>query len=212
MKQSPSQHYQQCVTYISGELDWSNWHNVGVQGLTDFAARLSSKNNTELLVKAIHHLPKEVLSPLCAALENEKLPVALIDAIIAKIKCSQNDIQLKAQLLRCIASNCKHPHNEQLVNELIDQKQLSTDDFITLSGRCWLLFQNQHRLMKFLELMVNSQTQQIFTAVFKDLVAIPVIRTNIFQCMRDPNRSTKLSKAIGLLFNQTVENNSNKPH
>lgn len=212
LKQPASQHYQQCLAYISGQSAWSDWHNVGVQGLTDFAVRLSYENNTDLLIKAIPHLPEEVLSPLCAALENEQLPVGLIDVIINKIKYSQNNITLKAQLLRCIASNCHHPHNEQLVDELIEKRQLSTDDFITLAGRCWLMFQNQFRLMQFLELMVESQETHIFTAIFKDLVAIPVIRPNMFLCMRDTSRSDKLSQAIGLLFSQAVENSLNKPH
>ena len=41
---------------------------------------------------------------------------------------------------------------------------------------------------------------EVFQAIFKDLVAIPSLRPLIFQCMRSPNRSDELSKAIGMLF------------
>jgi hypothetical protein len=54
--------------------------------------------------------------------------------------------------------------------------------------------------MSFLELLVTQHDIAVFQAIFKDLVAIPTLRPLIFQCMRAPNRSDELSKAIGMLF------------
>ena len=40
----------------------------------------------------------------------------------------------------------------------------------------------------------------LFSAIFKDLVAIPLIRPVLLQAIRSPKRSPELAKAIGMLF------------
>ncbi len=59
---------------------------------------------------------------------------------------------------------------------------------------------NSETAMQYLELLVKVNEKGVFQAIFKDLVAIPTIRPLLFQCMRAPNRSDALSKAIGQLF------------
>lgn len=204
LKQPPSEYLPLCQQYISGDLGWNNWHKIGVQGITDFASRIQLEENSAQLISALPHLATEVLIPLCGALENEKLSVELLDAIISYINEIEKDKnQLQQHLLRALASSCQHPHVIAFANTLLVKKDLPIDIFIILSGRCWLLWQTPQGLMGYFERLVQVKDHELFAAIFKDLVAIPAIRPNVFQCMRDQNRSSELAQAIGLLFSTT---------
>ena len=85
-KNNNSQYFEGALNYLSGKNNWQDWQNVGVQGLNDFVVRLSEKSTQKTLLNALPHLPQPVLHPLCSALENVKLPVDVIDALIAKFE------------------------------------------------------------------------------------------------------------------------------
>ena len=218
LKQDPSEYLSPFVAYLSGKNGWNNWQAVGVQGITDLAVRLKENvnnktNYSQQLVKALPHLPSEVLLPLCGALENEVFSVELMDALLDLLhaqlrsaKTSQNQdeeaFQIQQHLIRSLASNCQHVHVEKFINTLLEQKIVAAELLITLSGRCWLALANAKQLMTFFEHLVATKDQALFNSIFKDLVAIPLIRPVVFQCMRAPERSNALSQAIGQLFNQ----------
>ncbi len=200
LKQPPSEHYQKFCHYLAQQ-SWSSWQEIGVQGITDFAARLNHDNNSELLTLAIGNLPFEVLSPLCGALEHCLLPVEPLEEIIDMLKqTSTDDLDKQQMLLRSLASSCAHPFVDQTIVSLLEQETLSENILITISGRCWQAINSPARAILLLEHLV-AQEQQLFLAIFKDLVAIPCVRPLLFQCMRAPDRSQALSKAIGQLFN-----------
>ena len=208
LKQEPSEYLSPFLSYITGEMGWDNWQAVGVQGITDFAVRIKTENHSELLINALPYLPSEVLLPLCGALENETFSVDLINALINlfKDKCkltakTEANVQLQQHLLRSLASNSQHVHVEKLVAELLQQEHVASELLITLAGRCWLALAHNVQLMAFFEHLVSSDDQALFNSIFKDLVSIPAVRPIVFQCMRAPERSAKLSKAIGQLFN-----------
>jgi hypothetical protein len=211
LKQAPSEYLSPFISYITGNEGWDNWQAVGVQGITDFAVRIREKTltekNSDILVNALPHLPSEVLLPLCGALENEVFSVDLIDALLdlfkEKLTSSKTEVNMALQqhLLRSLASNCQHVHVEKLISELLQQQHVTSELLITLSGRCWLALANSQQLMAFFEHLVSSEDQALFNSIFKDLVSIPVIRPIVFECMRAPERSAELSKAIGKLFN-----------
>ncbi len=212
LKQTASDYLTPFETYLTGDLGWDNWQVVGVQGITDFAARLTenSQKQSTLLEKAIPHLPEEVLLPLCSALENESLSVNVIDSLLARLSLSlqkpeQSEQQTKLQqhLLRSLGASAQHPHVNEYIQRLLQQQHLSANLLITLSGRCWQALQHHDQLMAFFEHLVASEEPALFNNIFKDLVAIPSLRPIVFQCMRSPNRSKALAQAIGLLFNQT---------
>ncbi|GAA0815847.1 DUF3549 family protein [Colwellia asteriadis] len=217
LKQPASEYLSPFLSYISGDLGWDNWQAVGVQGITDFTARIKQDNNSALLCKAFNNLPEEVLLPLCGALENESLDVNLIDIILTRLTTQlQNTAQLATQteseeepsqqiaqhLLRALAGSIQHKHVIEFIDSLLQQAYVSPDLLITLSGRCWSVLADNTRLMAYFEHLVSSNDIPLFTSIFKDLVAIPTIRPVVFQCMRAPNRSPALAQAIGQLFNQ----------
>lgn len=212
LKQAPNQHFNTFFSYLSESEAWDNWHNIGVQGITDFAARIDIPENAQILHTAFDHLPKPVLLPLCTALENQILPEQLISVICNRILQPKNsdDNEVQTHLIRSLASNTAHPYVINMFDELINNKSFNEEDFITIAGRCWSLLENDTRMMMFLENLISSQdpsqsssqSNMLFNAIFKDLVAIPSIRTVIFQCMRNPERSPEFAQAIGQLFNQ----------
>ena len=216
LKQTPSEYLPPFLSYLSGNNGWNKWQAVGVQGITDFAVRINENNNSDMLINALPHLPHDVLYPLCGALENEGFSVKLIDTLLSLLKESlqlsasnaknnnesnEANIQLQQHLLRSLASNSEHKHVTAFITALLQQQNVTAELLITLSGRCWLALADSKLLMAFFEHLVNYDDQGLFNSIFKDLVAIPTLRPVVFQCMRDPNRSEKLSHAIGQLFN-----------
>ncbi len=202
LKQVASQYYQHCQHYLAGKSSWHDWQNIAVQGLSDFAARLNQHKNEQCFVRNINQLPEQVLIPLCGALENQTLPLSIIDAIIEKFHDSTNNSLLQQHLLRALASSCEHPHVTNMIYNLLTDNQPNDDLLIVISSRCWLALPANNLLMMFLEKLVTAKEITLFSAIFKDLIAIPAIRPILFKCMREPNRSQALARAIGQLFNQ----------
>jgi hypothetical protein len=206
LKQPPSQHYQYCFDYISGKLGWQNWHNIAIQGLADIAARLNQENIGQLLAKNLSNFPEQVILPLSGVLENQELPLALINTLILSFEKSNGNNLLQQHLLRALAASSGHPHVITLIKQTIEKKDSLDDELlIVIATRCWLALQNNDLLMCFLEKLVQAQDSNLFKALFKDLIAIPTIRPILFTCMRQPNRSNALAQAIGQLFNQLRE-------
>lgn len=197
LKKPASSHYQPVVQYFETQ-DWSQWHQLGAQGITDFASRLNENANESLLITSLKHLPKEVLSPLCSALENVELPADVIKEIAALY--SNVDAEKQAMLLRSIACSYAHPYSQQLFSDLLKGQNITQELAIILAGRCWSILENPTLCLLYLEAMAQHHSD-IFPAIFKDIVAIPAIRPHVFNCMRDPQRSEALAKAIGALFN-----------
>ncbi|WP_281558592.1 DUF3549 family protein [Thalassomonas sp. RHCl1] len=203
LKQPPSSYYQNCLSYLSGEQGWHQWQNLGVQGISDFVARIDDKALQQVLIKALPQLPPQVLAPLCSALENKKYPVDVIRSLLKRLKSAidSGEGELEQALLRALATNCEHIDVTTFADECLLTPEISSEQLITLSGRCWTLLQTPARMSHYLELLIAKQDNELFTAIFKDLVAIPLIRPILFQCMRAPDRSPALAKAIGQLFN-----------
>lgn len=207
LKQEASDYFLPFLDYISEKTAWHNWQAVGVQGITDFAARINQAQHTKQLIHALPYLPNEVLIPLCGALENEVYSIELISSLLLMLtSVLKNDTEsnttspLQTQLLRALAANSQHRHCLDFIDKLLAQSQISTEILIILSGRCWLVLANKKRLMCYLEHLVTSDDNALFVSIFRDLVAIPTIRPFILECMRAPQRSPELTKAIGQLF------------
>ena len=199
LKQAPSIHFEFAQQYISGQHPWTDWPNIGLQGLCDVSCRVNDKNINSEMSKHLHALPEQVLFPLCTALENQALPLNVIAAITSIYDGEDKDKSL--HLVRALASTANHQHVAELVDNILVSGSLSEDMIITLAGRCWTVFEQPSRLQKLLELLAKRDDSQLFQAIFKDLVAIPSVRPHVFTVMRAENRSNELAAAIGQLFN-----------
>jgi len=204
LKQIPSQFYAPAQSYLSGLSGWEAWQSVGVQGLSDFAFRLDEDNNNEILISALSYLPEQVLVPLCSALEN----VTLAPAAIKELTKRYQQETLKEQvinsitiaLLRALASSTQHPYSQSFIANLIQNNVLEEDVLIIIAGRLWPILNDENLLFSYLEQLIKDSDYALFSAIFKDLVAIPTIRPVLLQAIRSPKRSPELAKAIGMLF------------
>ncbi|MEW6992981.1 DUF3549 family protein [Colwelliaceae bacterium MEBiC 14330] len=204
LKQKPSEYLLPFKQYLNDTVNRHNWQGVGVQGITDFTARIKQDEHCELLINALPSLPEEVLSPLCCALENEQYPVTLIDAVIHTFNdalANEKKRVMAPQLLRALAANSQHIHVKRTIKQLLSQQELSSEILITLSGRCWQAFEDEKTLACYFEHLLNDDLT-LFANIFKDLVAIPAVRPIALQCIRAQDRSTALAQAIGKLFSQ----------
>ncbi|OUS32730.1 hypothetical protein A9Q98_01005 [Thalassotalea sp. 42_200_T64] len=207
LKQKASEHYEHCQLYFSGKLGWDSWQGIGVQGLCDFAARLDSVENQHGLIDALPHIPSQVFNPLCSALENQPLAISIVSAFIklANVELSKSSIDAErlASILRAVSANAQNPVVKALIIEIINNEQITDLNLIlTISGKAWLAIDELDSLTLFLEKLVNLVAQDVFMAVFQDLIALPAIRPTLLQCIRSPQRSEQLSAAIGQIFAQ----------
>ncbi|MDN3651580.1 DUF3549 family protein [Thalassotalea ponticola] len=212
LKQPSSQYYEQCQWYLSGDQGWDAWQSVAVQGLCDFAARIDDGNNSQTLSTALAHLPPQVLSPLCSALENQRLPFALLQRIVSLAEQQLTAIaaakdgepgayQRLGDLLRAVSQHADHPHVVALADQVLMSncvKDLNT--LLLFTAKAWPLLADEQRLLTYLEAVCAHHTQAVFNAVFQDLVAIPLTRIHVLQCLRSPQRSDELINAIGALL------------
>lgn len=204
LKRKMSEHYPLFTQYISGNLGWDNWKNIGVQGINDFAAQINESSNANKLAQSIPFLPESVLNPLCITLENQKLPLVLIQSILNQLKQPNITENSQHNLLRSLASSSKHPLVvEYLTSKLEKDTAISTENIILYAGRLWDILEDTNTLLKLLEALAKKDDLALFLEIFKDLVAIPSIRPKIFEVMRAPQRSEALSLAIGHIFQTT---------
>ncbi|OXE30656.1 hypothetical protein CA163_22210, partial [Vibrio parahaemolyticus] len=102
-----SQYYEHTQHYFTGGLGWENWQTVGLQGITDIAARLGKEQNAVTLRKALNHLPNEPLYALLGALEHVDLQERLAQRIAEKaqqeIHSPEPDLFLLSALTRALA-------------------------------------------------------------------------------------------------------------
>jgi len=206
LKQQASEYLVPFEQYLSQDENWSDWQGVGVQGITDFIARIKQGNNDKILVNTLPYLPIEVLSPVCSALENEEFSIDLINALIGEFKSaltSKEYLSKAPYLLRALAANSQHIHVREAVSQLLKQQEVSTDLLITLSSRCWLALADEETLNSYFEHLLKSNEPGMFPGIFKDLVTLPTVRAIAFQCIRSEKRSPALAHAVGQLFSKT---------
>ncbi|MBU2871983.1 DUF3549 family protein [Colwellia sp. E2M01] len=220
LKQAPSEHFLVFKQYLIQNISnmtasdnkqiaaWQNWQHIGVQGITDFIARINQDNHSELLKAALPYLPEQVLSPVCSALENEQYPIALLEILLSLLEAELSTTSTKAaaqpikttQLLRALAASSNHPHMKVMVEQLLAKDKVSKELLITLSSRCWQVLADKEILMCYFEQLLKHNDLQLFSSIFKDLVSVPLVRHVAFACIRCENRSTELAEAIGQLY------------
>ncbi len=205
LKRSLSSHYEIFIDYLHGKLGWDNWKNIGVQGINDLAATVNSPALAQLLSSNINHIPNEVLTPLCIALENHTLPANVTNSILALINSDhvkQNE-EVSLSLVRSLSSSTTNISAYEFMTKLIESDNTSVDTLVVLSGRFWELFTDSSLLHKFLENVARHNDNQLFAEIFKDLVSIPAIRPNVLSILRSTERSEALSQNIGFIFNHS---------
>lgn len=199
LKQAASIYFEHAELYFSGKLGFENWQSIGIQGIADFACRLHGQSQQHL-INALPYLPIEVLSPLCAMLENETISVALTEELLAHINhaIDANDPTRLICLLRAISNSQAIGLVQQAIDYVIEQSPLDLDLLLTLSGRLWVNL--IPHLETYFTAVASLDNKDVFVGIFSDLVAINVVRPHLLTLLRKPEKSAQLSKGIGFLF------------
>ena len=194
-----SQYYEHTQHYFSGGLGWENWQTVGLQGITDMAARLGKEQNAVALRKAIHHLPNEPLYALLGALEHVDLQERLAERIAEKahkeIESNEPDLFLLSALIRALAGA---PKNIALpvLKEILQSPRLSHQEvLIGIAGRTWHLLADAEIAEQFLLRLAQTGNQTLFNQIFADLVMLPELRMVLLPLLHS-SPSEELTRAL----------------
>ncbi|HCH6232858.1 DUF3549 family protein [Vibrio parahaemolyticus] len=175
-----SQYYEHTQHYFTGGLGWENWQTVGLQGITDIAARLGKEQNAVTLRKALNHLPNEPLYALLGALEHVNLQERLAQRIAEKaqqeIHCTEPDLFLLSALTRALAG-APTEISLPVLEAILQSPRLSHQEvLIGIAGRAWHLLSDAKIAEQFLLRLAQTGNQTLFNQLFADLVMLPELR------------------------------------
>ncbi len=211
LKQSPSKYYLQAKDYFSGRLGWDKWSSLGYQGIADIAARLDQDGNEATIIQALSNIESEPLVALCHCLESEVISVAGTQALLSRAELElQNDapnLALITAVLRGASQSRSDTVRKQIAHSFLNASCGNHIEVLAaLSGRAWEWLRDDQIRMLFLErLAENNAGQDAFNQCMTDLLFMPGMRAPLLASVRDPQRSNKLSNAIGALFQGVVE-------
>lgn len=175
-----SQYYEHTQHYFTGSLGWENWQTVGLQGITDIAARLGKEQNAVTLRKALNHLPNEPLYALLGALEHVDLQERLAQRIAEKaqqeIHSTEPDLFLLSALTRALAG-APTEVSLPVLEAILQSPRLSHQEvLIGIAGRAWHLLSDAKIAEQFLLRLAQTGNQTLFNQLFADLVMLPELR------------------------------------
>nr|WP_025534399.1 DUF3549 family protein [Vibrio parahaemolyticus] len=175
-----SQYYEHTQHYFTGGLGWENWQTVGLQGITDIAARLGKEQNAVTLRKALNHLPNEPLYALLGALEHVDLQERLAQRIAEKaqqeIHSTEPDLFLLSALTRALAG-APTEISLPVLEAILQSPHLSHQEvLIGIAGRAWHLLSDAKIAEQFLLRLAQTGHQTLFNQLFADLVMLPELR------------------------------------
>ncbi|MGX9418772.1 DUF3549 family protein [Vibrio sp. RC27] len=175
-----SQYYEHAQHYFKGELGWDKWQSVGLQGITDMAARLSDEQNHRHFIRSLKHLPSQPLYGLLGALEHVSLTSDLSNKLaeftLDEMQGDEPDLFLLSALIRALSGG-DNQHLTDVVQQLLSQAQLCHPEIlVALAGRSWQALAETAKAELFLVRLAQTQDQNLFNQLFADLVMIPQLR------------------------------------
>ena len=211
LEQPPSRFYAHAKRYFSGELGWHQWSFIGFQGIADIAARHTEEENQRRLADAIPQLPPPPLEALCQALEHQPIPPMLAEALLVRaretLSTSDPDPRVITAALRGISFCVSQQHRKKLLTEVLPHPIARHYSVLAaVAGRLWLDLDDADLRRQYLEqLAANDQGQTMFDQILSDLLYLNDCRPGLLKNLRDPDRSQKLSQAIGSFFKHVTQ-------
>lgn len=206
--QPASRFHDQAEEYFTGQRDFADWEDVGLQGIADFTVRLEKQGNAADLTRHIAQFPDIPFSALCRCLENEaiehKLTAAICERAEQLITDPEADRLTLAAAIRGIGHSQAKGLRDGLIASVLESGHSEDIEILTvIAARAWEALESPVLLKSYLEeLAVCTAGDQAFIKIVRDLIFVPGLRTLIIAQFRDPNRSEALANAIGLLMGQ----------
>ena len=202
--QPTTQYYATTRAYLSGDLGWNNWQQLGLQGLAEVVARISEDNNESLIASAIGKMPGVPRNVLLGYLENaqpgHELTVAINDCLSQVVGGGAEAADLAA-FARGLSQSVNEQQRQLLLQAILAHpNSKSVEVLAAIGSRCWTDLDGE-LLKAYLECLAeNEQGDDAFVALVADLMTLTGMRERILQVFRSPERSAALSNAIGKMM------------
>lgn len=207
LAQPPSIYFEDVEHFILQQSDVNSWQRLGLQGLHEVAARLSSQPRLcDAIDQNLTNWPASFQHSLLVALEHHILPDGLQKLLFDELQLAidKADVPRQITLLRAFAGSIQNAPTAPVINYLhkvLEQplsKVQQEDILVIVAARLWPVLLNNELRRQYLLLL--SEDPQLFAQVFMDLVGLPELRPFMLQILREtPATEISLNKAINYL-------------
>jgi len=199
-----SQFYSLCQQYYQGQRDWSNWQDLGLQGIAEIAVNL--ENNMPDILKHFNNYQQQPMIALCNALEHhsidKKLSTLISNHLESQLQHDTPDVALCCSLLRALHASTDQQLVQQSVVKVLNASIAQNAEVLTtIAVKLSSKLLSASMIDLYLEkLAISDAGQQGFSRILADLMFQEDLRNLILQAFRSPNRSDALIIAIGKMF------------
>jgi hypothetical protein len=190
--------------YLSGDIGWENWQQLGLQGLAEVVAGYQQDNNQALLTRALPYLPRVPLNVVLGFMENISPGQALTSAVndrLASVIAGEPDANDLAAFARALSHSENIEQRRLLVQALLAHpKSRSVEVLAAVSSRCWADLEGELLLAFLSTLAVNEQGQNAFAALVADMMTLPGMRQRMLAAFSSGQHSPQLDQAITRLL------------
>ena len=141
---------------------------------------------------------------LCASLENHPIDEDISTLLVNWYKQDLLDEKRLHSVLRGLCQSQAKAAVNSLLSLILNSKNGQTSAVLMLiAARHWQYMKKSAILTLYVELLANCE-DDAFIGLYSDLVQIPEIRETMLGVLRWPEKSPRLSQAIGQLFGQNT--------
>lgn len=186
----------------------SDWRDLSVQAVADFALRLHEDSPAIEVKENLHLFHHDFSKTLFEACESVQLSPVLKQACVAAcIEHFSEQPALSLAALRAIATEQQDDIVTNLLDTLLKDYALDINFLSVIAGRHYANL-SEHHLLHFFTQAARLDDElnmagKLFGGFFADLVQLPALRNKVLSILRSPDRSDALAKAFGRLFSQT---------
>jgi hypothetical protein len=181
-----------------------DWRRVPLQGIADFTALLFQDTLKQLMLKQFLILEPDMQYAVCASLENHPIDKDISTLLIDWYKQDVEDEKRLHSVLRGLCqSQDKAAVNSMIASVLQCINGKTSAVLMLIAARHWQYMKESTILTLYVELLATCEDEP-FIGLYCDLVQIPEIREAMLGVLRWPEKSPKLTQAIGQLFGQNT--------
>jgi len=184
-----------------------DWRTLALQDISNFAAQLYLDGHSEkALIANLHNFAPEFLTALFSSFENMSLRPAMISSLITFFSNADGS-SIKAMALRALGHHTMHPECIKLLSDILKQDDTHIDILIVIAGRHWEYLSTSNALLVYMQSVAKNDTSfALFKGIYADLVQLPSVRSSMLDMIRQADKPTELTQAIGSLFSDYSTN------
>ena len=198
-----SKHLDLAEQYLANP-ERHDWRTVSLQGIADFTASLQQNDRHKLLLRQFLSLAPDMQYALCTSLENHRIDEDISALLIDWYHQDVQDEQRLHSVLRGLCQSQANKAVKSLIPMVLNSENgQSSTALMLIAARHWQYMKEPSILALYVELLA-SREDGTFIGLYSDLVQIPEIREAMLGVLRWPEKSSKLTQAIGHLFGQNT--------